>query len=87
MVRRLVKGSLTVVLAHRDLGMWSFHTVIISLPTVLQHSLISGTWTMSERYEATQYIPLTVETLPLDLLHDAFRRRARFTRLRIWLGL
>ena len=40
---------------------------------------------MSERYEATQNIPLTVETLPLGLLHDEwrdFRRRARFTRRR-----
>jgi hypothetical protein len=40
---------------------------------------------MSEQYEATQHIPLTVETLPLALLHDewrAFRRGARFTRRR-----
>ena len=45
---------------------------------------------MSEGYEASHYIPLTVETLPLGLLRDewrAFRRRARFTRRRTWLGI
>jgi hypothetical protein len=43
---------------------------------------------MSERSETSQYIPLTVETLPLNLLRDewrAVRRRARFKLRRIWL--
>ena len=46
---------------------------------------------MSEGYEASHYIPLTVETLPLGLLHDEWRayrrRRARFTQRRTWLGI